>query len=179
MSPDIEPYQEQSLMMLRKYGFRGQPEGRSMMDKWFSEIPQGAEQYKKIFPELQEILKVKVPQNVYNRSFKDSKLDNIGPAFCVECLDLHFVYPGTVIPRSFELTTANGRVWVGGNATKHIFEYAHSMKKHGVSPDLINIGVQQELQSLAAAVGQATKKWHKIQQNNYSRRMGDDGRCLI
>jgi filamentous hemagglutinin len=37
------------------------------------------------------------------------------------------VYEGTLIPRSFELTTEGaGRVWVHGNATEHIAEFVIS-----------------------------------------------------
>jgi len=62
-----------------------------MMDKWFWESHQSAEKYQKIFPELQEILKTKVPKNIYDRSFKNLNLDNLGPAFCVKCTDLHLI----------------------------------------------------------------------------------------
>lgn len=37
------------------------------------------------------------------------------------------VYPGSVIPKSFEMTLPNGqKVWVHGNATEHMAEYAAS-----------------------------------------------------
>lgn len=41
------------------------------------------------------------------------------------------VWEGTAIPRSFELTTNAGRVWVHGNATKHFAEYAAAMLARG------------------------------------------------
>jgi hypothetical protein len=65
------------------------------------------------------------------------------------------VYEGTVIPRSFELTTANGKVWVGGNATKHLAEEATANLARGVAPDLVKITTQAELKSLEAAVSRA------------------------
>lgn len=68
------------------------------------------------------------------------------------------VYEGTVIPRSFELATASGDFWVHGNASEHLAEYAESMLKKGVSPDLVHLASQQQLQSLQAAVESATAK---------------------
>jgi hypothetical protein len=51
------------------------------------------------------------------------------------------VYDGTVIPRSFELSTQSSDVWVHGNATEHLAEYATSMLNRGVGQDLVNIAV--------------------------------------
>lgn len=65
------------------------------------------------------------------------------------------VWEGTVVPRSFELATESGSVWVHGNATEHLAEYAASMLRRGVSPGLVNIGTQAQLTSLRAAVGAA------------------------
>ena|SRR5713101_1020473 len=62
------------------------------------------------------------------------------------------VYPGTVIPRSFQLVTSNGSVWVHGNATKHLAEYVTSMLGRGVNPELVKVATQTQLQSLQAAV---------------------------
>ena len=66
------------------------------------------------------------------------------------------VWSGTSIPRSFELTAGNSRVWVHGNATEHLAEYATSMPNRGVSMDLVRVGTQQQLRSLQAAVEAAT-----------------------
>jgi hypothetical protein len=66
------------------------------------------------------------------------------------------VYEGTVIPKSFELSTANGSVWVHGNATEHLAEFATANLARGVSPELVNFGTQAQLTSLQAAVEQAT-----------------------
>jgi hypothetical protein len=63
------------------------------------------------------------------------------------------VHSGTVIPRSFELATASGNVWVHANATKHMADYATSMLGRGVSPELVNLASQIQLGSLQAAVG--------------------------
>jgi len=66
------------------------------------------------------------------------------------------VWPGTTIPRSFELATGNGSVWVHGNATEHLAEYATSMANRGVSSDMVRIATQQQLRSLQAAVTRAS-----------------------
>ena len=66
------------------------------------------------------------------------------------------VWSGTSIPRSFELTAGNSRVWVHGNATEHLAEYATSMANRGVSMDLVRLGTQQQLRSLQSAVEAAT-----------------------
>jgi hypothetical protein len=68
------------------------------------------------------------------------------------------VYEGTVIPKSFELKTANGTIWVHGNATEHLAEYAMANLNRGVSTGLVNAGTQAQLTSLQAAVEQATAK---------------------
>lgn len=73
---------------IAKHGFRPDPSGRSMQDKWFSETRQGAEQFRKTYPDLQEVVKTKVPRDVYDRSFKHPNIDNTGPGFCVQCADL-------------------------------------------------------------------------------------------
>jgi filamentous hemagglutinin len=62
------------------------------------------------------------------------------------------VYEGTVIPRSFELATANTKVWVHGNATKHMAEYATSMLRRGVGQDLVNLASQEQIRSLQVAI---------------------------
>ncbi|NKI97763.1 hypothetical protein FHT26_005734 [Rhizobacter sp. SG703] len=58
------------------------------------------------------------------------------------------VWSGTSIPRSFELTAGNSRVWVHGNAMEHLAERAKSMANRGVSMDLVRVGTQQQLRSL-------------------------------
>jgi len=64
-------------------------------------------------------------------------------------------WEGTVVPRSFELATDNGSVWVHGNATEHMAEYATAMLGRGVSQDLVNMATQAQLTSLQAAVNEA------------------------
>jgi hypothetical protein len=61
------------------------------------------------------------------------------------------VYEGSPIPRSFELTTESGRIWVHPNASKHIVErYWANVTRLGTEG--ANIAAQQELRSLEAAV---------------------------
>jgi hypothetical protein len=66
------------------------------------------------------------------------------------------LYEGTAIPRSFELATGNGKVWLHGNATEHMAEYATSMLNRGVSPSMVNMGTQAQMTSLQSAVNAAT-----------------------
>jgi len=62
------------------------------------------------------------------------------------------VYEGSVIPRSFELSTDNGRFWVHGNATEHLYEYAKFVLQRTGDPQAANIATQAQLTSLQAAV---------------------------
>ena len=67
------------------------------------------------------------------------------------------VYPGSVIPKSFELTLPNGqRVWVAGNATEHMAEFAQ-MKAINYTPEAVKLASQTQLSSLQAAVNTATQ----------------------
>jgi hypothetical protein len=68
------------------------------------------------------------------------------------------VYDGTVIPRSFELTTQNGRFWVHGNATEHLAEFASGATRRGLSPELVNLSTTVQLASLQAAVNAAAQR---------------------
>jgi hypothetical protein len=68
------------------------------------------------------------------------------------------VYQGTVIPRSFELSTGAGRFWVAGNATEHMAEMAKGMAGRMASPNLINLTSQVQLSSLKAAVTAASRQ---------------------
>lgn len=65
------------------------------------------------------------------------------------------VWEKTIIPRSFELATKAGKVWVHGNATQHLAEYARGMLTKSVSADLVKLSTQAQLQSLQAAVERA------------------------
>lgn len=67
------------------------------------------------------------------------------------------VYEGTVIPKSFELTTQNGKVWVHGNATEHLAEYAGGLARRGMSPEYIRSATQSQIKSLHAAIQDVTK----------------------
>ena len=63
------------------------------------------------------------------------------------------VYEGTQIPKSFEITTANGqKMWVHPNATEHMFEYVTRNLNHSR-----NINSQQMLSSFESALNQAVK----------------------
>jgi filamentous hemagglutinin len=65
------------------------------------------------------------------------------------------VYQGSVIPKSFELTTSGGqKFWVHPNATKHIAEFAQ-MKAQNYVPDTVRMATQAELTSFKAAVESA------------------------
>ena len=67
------------------------------------------------------------------------------------------VYPGSVIPKSFEMTLPNGqKVWVHGNATEHMAEYAAS-KALTNTPEAVRLASQTELRSFQAALDTATK----------------------
>ncbi len=68
------------------------------------------------------------------------------------------VYEGTVIPRSFELTTANGRFWVSGNATEHLAEYAMGLGRNGMRPEMVELRVQAALTNLQTAVNAAAQQ---------------------
>ncbi|WP_223260598.1 RHS repeat domain-containing protein [Paenibacillus ihbetae] len=64
------------------------------------------------------------------------------------------VIEGTVIPKSFELTTRNaGKLWVHPNATKHMEEYVKRYISHSYT-----INQQALLTSFKSAVDYATKK---------------------
>ena len=66
-------------------------------------------------------------------------------------------YPGSAIPRSFEMTLPNGQsVWVAGNATEHMAEFAQ-MKAISFPPEAVRLASQQQLASLQGAVNTATQ----------------------
>ncbi|WP_289241436.1 LysM peptidoglycan-binding domain-containing protein [Delftia sp.] len=61
-------------------------------------------------------------------------------------------HPGSVIPRSFELGLENGqKIWIDGNATKHIAEYA-AVKAENFSPEMVRLVSQEQIRSLSSAV---------------------------
>ncbi len=62
-----------------------------------------------------------------------------------------------MIPKSFELTLPNGeKVWVAGNATEHIAEFAQ-MKAVNYTPEAVRLASQEQLRSLQGAVNTATQ----------------------
>jgi len=68
------------------------------------------------------------------------------------------VWPGTEIPRSFELTTQNGqRVRVHGNATEHLAERVVGANGPRMRLELGRVVQQSQLTSLEAAVNEATR----------------------
>lgn len=67
------------------------------------------------------------------------------------------VYPGSAIPQSFEMSMSNGQsVWVHGNATEHLAEYAQMVARSN-PPEVVRLSTQQQLASLQGAVNTATQ----------------------
>ncbi len=65
------------------------------------------------------------------------------------------MYPGTKIPKSFELTLGNQKLWVAPNATKHMTDYA---VKHLEVTHSVPMNSQALLTSFKIAVEQAVSK---------------------
>ncbi|MCG1054348.1 hemagglutinin repeat-containing protein [Mycetohabitans sp. B5] len=66
-------------------------------------------------------------------------------------------HPGSVIPQSFEMSLSNGqKVWVHGNATEHLAEYAQMVANNN-SPGVVRLTTQQQLASLHGAVNAAAQ----------------------
>jgi hypothetical protein len=67
------------------------------------------------------------------------------------------MYPGTKIPKSFELTVGKQKFWVAPNATKHMLEYLQDT--NGTHKKIIThnmpVNCQALLSSMQAALGQA------------------------
>jgi filamentous hemagglutinin len=66
------------------------------------------------------------------------------------------VYPNTVLPKSFELTTPTNKIWVHPNATEHIAEFIQ-MKAVNYTPEAVRLATQEQLKSLHAAVSESIK----------------------
>jgi filamentous hemagglutinin len=69
-------------------------------------------------------------------------------------------YPGTVVPRSFNLRTAGGKqIWVHPNATEHIYQdvYMSRTLKNVMDKQTRDLAAQAELWSLHRAVSAATR----------------------
>jgi RHS repeat-associated protein len=64
-------------------------------------------------------------------------------------------YPGSALPKSFELTAGDTKVWVHGNATEHMAEYLSGMAARGASRTQVDMATQAQLSSLQAAVAEA------------------------
>ncbi|MFE7723792.1 putative T7SS-secreted protein [Nocardia rhizosphaerihabitans] len=61
-------------------------------------------------------------------------------------------YPGSELPRSFELSLGDESVWVNGNGTKHMAEYLGFLADSGASRAAIEMATQGQLSSLRAAL---------------------------
>ncbi|VFR55571.1 hemagglutinin-like secreted protein [plant metagenome] len=67
-------------------------------------------------------------------------------------------YPGSVMPKSFEMSLPNGaKVWVHGNATEHFAEAA-AAKAVTHTPEAVQLMTQQQLRSFQAAVDKVSQK---------------------
>jgi RHS repeat-associated protein len=66
-------------------------------------------------------------------------------------------YPGTQLPKSFEMQAGEQRVWVHANATKHLAEYAQGRISAMASPEQVGLINQVQLRSLQEAVVAGTK----------------------
>jgi hypothetical protein len=67
------------------------------------------------------------------------------------------MHPGSVIPQKFELTLeSSGKIWVDGNATKHIAEYA-AARAINATPEAVRLVSQVQLESLGSAVNTAVQ----------------------
>jgi hypothetical protein len=64
-------------------------------------------------------------------------------------------YPGSELPRSFELTAGDTRVWVNGNASEHIAEFISGMARRGATKAQVELVTQAQLSSLRSAVAAA------------------------
>ena|GEM_PF-1228242 len=74
-------------------GFRPEPNGKSMEDKWFSESREGAEKFTEKYDDLNHVVEADVPKDVYDNSFKHPNIDGTGPGFAVPKEDLPRVEP--------------------------------------------------------------------------------------
>ncbi|WP_413799202.1 DUF6531 domain-containing protein [Streptomyces iranensis] len=66
-------------------------------------------------------------------------------------------YPGTELPKSFRMKAGDSEIWVHGNASEHIFEYAKGKAERMASPEQVGVATQSQLKSLQAAVAEATR----------------------
>lgn len=63
-------------------------------------------------------------------------------------------YEGTVIPRSFELSTQSGRVWVSNNATEHVAEFVLG-RAATLTPEAARLVSEIQLANLQGAINAA------------------------
>lgn len=78
-------------------------------------------------------------------------------------------YPGTKIPRSFELRIGKYKFWVHGNATKHMKEYLIRFGGESFSTKLRS---QVMLKSFYSSVQEAIAKWNSFPPGRYFGKFG-------
>ncbi|MEU4599651.1 putative T7SS-secreted protein [Nocardia sp. NPDC023988] len=66
-------------------------------------------------------------------------------------------YPGSELPRSFEMDAGGTSVWVNGNATEHMAEYLRAIAERGATRADVDLATQGQLSSLRAALTEATR----------------------
>ncbi|KAF0848801.1 putative T7SS-secreted protein [Nocardia caishijiensis] len=66
-------------------------------------------------------------------------------------------YPGSELPRSFEMDADGTPVWVNGNATEHMAEYLRAIAERGATRADVDLATQGQLSSLRAAITEATR----------------------
>jgi len=83
---------DRELADIKESGFRPDPKGKSMEDKWFADTKAGAEQHRSNFPDNRNIVEAEVPADVYGRSHVDPGIDGFG-GFAVPPVDQPLVKP--------------------------------------------------------------------------------------
>lgn len=71
-----------------------------------------------------KVVKLKQPDHTNKASYLKGAIEKrVGTVWdTIKPTDL--MYPGTKIPKSFELTVGSQKLWVAPNATKHMVDYA-------------------------------------------------------
>lgn len=66
-------------------------------------------------------------------------------------------YPGSQLPKSFEMNVGDSSVWVNGNATEHMAEYLRAIANNGALRADVDLATQGQLSSLHGALTEATR----------------------
>ncbi|MGY0500186.1 hypothetical protein ACWZHB_16995 [Nocardia sp. FBN12] len=66
-------------------------------------------------------------------------------------------YPGSELPRSYEMQVGENRMWVHGNATEHMVEYLQHMAGRGATKEQLDLATQAQMKSLQAAAAEASR----------------------